>query len=200
MTNHHIVTTNPIINDEQAVRWAINHVLELNGYDTSNEHFARTADRWIAAIGEFNQNGSTTSGQILGVEFTDVYTGMVVVHDIEYSSLCPHHLFPYSGIAHVGYLPSGKIVGISKLARLVEFYTHRITTQEEATRMVVDSLMTELKPLGAICVMTGTHTCMTCRGAQAGLSKTTTADLAGVFKSNEHGARDEFYRIVGAVR
>lgn len=168
------------------------------GYDARNEHFAGTPDRWVRAILEFQKPHEALVKEILSVDFEEPYTGMVIIKDIGFTSLCPHHLLPYWGMAHVAYLPSGRVVGISKLARLVEHFTHQIVVQEAATRDIVAAIEEHLKPIGAIALLIGQHTCMSVRGIKATTAKTETADLSGVFKENAHGCRDEFYsRING---
>lgn len=108
----------------------------------------------------------------------------IVVRDIEFHSLCEHHLLPFTGRAHVAYLPDGKVVGLSKLARLVEGYARRPQVQERLTTQIADALMEELNPIGAACVIEATHTCMTIRGAQKPGSLMVTSALRGIFKEN----------------
>ena len=98
--------------------------------------------------------------------FHERYDEVVLLRDIEFHSLCEHHLLPFTGRAHVAYLPDGKVVGLSKLARLVEGYARRPQVQERLTTQIADALMEELNPIGAACVIEATHTCMTIRGAQ----------------------------------
>jgi GTP cyclohydrolase I len=186
------------VSDAPNFKLIIDEILRGLRYDPTDQHFARTAERWIAMLGEFQApqpDEDTTS--ILGTEFEDSYSGMVVVDHIKFSSLCAHHLAPFAGEAHVGYLPSGKVVGISKLARLVEHVTHRITIQETATREIAAALNAVLQPRGAAVVLSAYHTCMTVRGIRSDAARTVTSSLSGAFLENAHGCRDEFYRLMG---
>jgi len=107
-----------------------------------------------------------------------------MLRDIEFHSLCEHHLLPFTGKAHVAYLPKGKVVGLSKLARLVEGFARRPQVQERLTTQIADALMNELHPLGAACVIQATHTCMTIRGAKKPGSVMTTSALRGSFRTD----------------
>jgi GTP cyclohydrolase I len=116
--------------------------------------------------------------------FNERYDEIVLLRDIEFHSLCEHHLLPFTGRAHVAYLPDGKVVGLSKLARLVEGYARRPQVQERLTTQIADALMEELNPIGAACVIEATHTCMTIRGAKKPGSVMVTSALRGIFKEN----------------
>jgi GTP cyclohydrolase I len=116
--------------------------------------------------------------------FTERYDEVVLLRDIEFHSLCEHHLLPFTGRAHVAYLPGGKVVGLSKLARLVEGYARRPQVQERLTTQIADALMEELSPAGAACVIEATHTCMTIRGVKKPGSTMVTSALRGIFKDN----------------
>jgi GTP cyclohydrolase IA len=116
--------------------------------------------------------------------FTERYDEVVMLRDIQFHSLCEHHLLPFTGRAHVAYLPDGKVVGLSKLARLVEGYARRPQVQERLTTQIADALMDELSPIGSACVIEATHTCMTIRGAKKHGSVMVTSALRGIFKEN----------------
>jgi len=116
--------------------------------------------------------------------FRERYDEVVLLRDIEFHSLCEHHLLPFTGRAHVAYLPDGKVVGLSKLARLVEGYARRPQVQERLTTQIADALMEELNPMGAACVIEAVHTCMTIRGAKKHGSTMVTSALRGIFKEN----------------
>jgi GTP cyclohydrolase I len=116
--------------------------------------------------------------------FHEKYDEVVLLRDIEFHSLCEHHLLPFTGRAHVAYLPDGKVVGLSKLARLVEGYARRPQVQERLTMQIADALMEELAPIGAACVVEAVHTCMTIRGAKKHGSTMVTSALRGIFKEN----------------
>lgn len=171
----------------------IANIIAAAGYDWESEHFAGTPARWIRTIMEFKRHDEAELKEILSVDFEEAYSGMVLIRNIPFASLCPHHLLPYMGVAHVAYLPSGRVVGISKLARLVEYFTHQITVQEAATKGIVDAIHYYLKPAGAIAMLTASHSCMSARGIRAAGTDTRTVDLFGTFMENAHGCRDEFY-------
>lgn len=116
--------------------------------------------------------------------FHEKYDEVVLLRDIEFHSLCEHHLLPFTGRAHLAYLPDGKVVGLSKLARLVEGYARRPQVQERLTMQIADALMEELAPVGAVCVIEAVHTCMTIRGAKKPGSTMVTGALRGIFKEN----------------
>src|SRR6187549_3963992 len=112
------------------------------------------------------------------------YDELVLARDIPFHSLCEHHLLPFTGRAHVAYLPDGKVVGLSKLARLVEGFARRPQVQERLTTQIADALMEELQPIGAACIVEAVHTCMTIRGAKKTGSTMVTSALRGIFKEN----------------
>src|SRR5256885_15488791 len=116
--------------------------------------------------------------------FNERYDEVVLLRDIEFHSLCEHHLLPFVGKAHVAYLPDGKVVGLSKLARLVEGYARRPQVQERLTTQIADALMEELNPIGAAVVIEAVHTCMTIRGVKKHGSVMVTSELRGIFKEN----------------
>jgi GTP cyclohydrolase I len=116
--------------------------------------------------------------------FSERYDEVVLLRDIPFHSMCEHHLLPFTGRAHVAYLPGGKVVGLSKLARLVEGYARRPQVQERLTTEVADALMSELNPVGAACIIEAVHTCMTIRGVRKPGSTMVTSALRGIFKEN----------------
>jgi GTP cyclohydrolase I len=126
---------------------------------------------------------------------TEGYDELVLVREIPFQSVCEHHLLPFSGVAHVGYLPRGRIVGLSKLARTVDHYARRPQTQERLTMQVADLLEDQLSPRGVGVLLVAEHTCMTLRGARAPGSATTTSSLRGHLRENA-AARAEFLALV----
>lgn len=127
------------------------------------------------------------------------YNEMVLVKDIEFHSLCEHHLEAVSGVAHVAYIPDGKVLGLSKLARLVDAHAKRLQVQERMTKDITSDLMEYVKPLGAACVIEATHNCMQCRGVKKQNSTTITSSLRGVFKDQPE-TRSEFMMLVNAAK
>ena len=124
------------------------------------------------------------------------YDEMVLVRDIRFTSLCAHHLLPFSGIAHVGYLPGERIVGLSKLARVVNHFAHSLQVQERLTKQVADWLDDELQPRGVGVVLRAEHQCMTIRGVQAAGSTTVTSTMHGLLRTNP-ASREEFLSLCG---
>jgi len=129
-------------------------------------------------------------------ENTEGYDELVLVRDIEFASICEHHLLPFLGVAHVGYLPADRIVGLSKLPRLVEHFAKRAQTQERLTSQIAAGLEEHLQPRGVGVVIEAEHTCMSLRGARARGARTTTSRLRGLVRSNP-ASRAEFLALVG---
>jgi len=125
------------------------------------------------------------------------YDGMIVVKDIPVVSLCEHHLVPFVGWAHVGYFPDGKVLGLSKIARVVNAYARRLQIQERLTKQVADTLVDGLDPRGVIVVIEAEHMCITIRGAQAPGTRAITSAVRGLFNTNQEGEKDEFFRLIG---
>jgi len=119
------------------------------------------------------------------------------VKDIPFYSVCEHHMIPFHGKAHIGYLPHDTIVGLSKLPRLIEMYTRRMQNQERITKQVAEELQTRLQPRGVMVVMEAEHLCMSMRGIQKAGAQTVTSYLTGVFKENDKGIKTEFLRLIG---
>lgn len=125
------------------------------------------------------------------------YDGIVIVKDIPFTSVCEHHLVPFVGFAHVGYLAGEQLVGLSKIARVVHAYAKRLQIQERITQQVTEAIQQNLDPRGVIVVLEAEHMCMTIRGVQAPGTKTVTSSVRGVFNTNEEGEKDEFFRLIG---
>lgn len=165
---------------EQAVR----EILLACGEDPDREGLQQTPNRFARAYGELLAGLGVDPRVHLKTVFHERYDEVVMLRDIEFSSLCEHHLLPFTGIAHIAYLPDGKVVGLSKLARLVEGFARRPQIQERLTTQIADALMDELQPIGVACVVRATHTCMTIRGAKKHGSLMVTSALRGIFKDN----------------
>jgi len=125
------------------------------------------------------------------------YDGMVVVHEIAINSMCEHHWLPIHGTAHVGYLPEDSVLGLSKVARVVEAYARRFQLQERLTKQIADAIEEHLTPKGVMVVIEAEHLCLTVRGAQKPGTITTTSAIRGAFTDTATGARDEFMRLIG---
>jgi len=186
--------------DEQTTREIAGHIqaiLELLGEDTSREGLQKTPER-VAKAMQFLTQGYLQDGeaQIQGAVFTEPYSQMVLVKDIELFSLCEHHMLPFIGKAHVAYIPNGQITGLSKIARVVETYARRLQVQERLTEQIRDCIQESLHPLGVAVVIEAMHTCMSMRGVQKSNAVTTTSAFSGIFlRSNK--TRNEFLQLIG---
>lgn len=160
-----------------------------------------TPRRWVKALQE-----QLRQDDFEFTTFPSDSDDMIILENIPFSSLCAHHLLPFFGYAHIGYIPQGRIAGLSKLSRLVQFHSKGLWVQEELTQAIADDLEDRLtfansngapiEPKGVIIVMEAEHTCMSCRGTKAVGAKTKTSSLAGVFKDNTNLARSEFLRLI----
>ena len=170
--------------DVPRIERAVREILLAVGEDPDREGLQRTPNRVARAYGELMAGLRTDPRAHLKTVFTERYDEVVLLRDIEFHSLCEHHLLPFTGRAHVAYLPDGKVVGLSKLARLVEGFARRPQVQERLTTQIADALWEELQPVGAACVVEAVHTCMTIRGAKKHGSTMVTSALRGIFKEN----------------
>jgi GTP cyclohydrolase I len=170
--------------DSPRIERAVREILLAIGEDPDREGLVKTPGRVARAYGELMAGLRQDPRRHLKTVFHERYDEVVLLRDIEFHSLCEHHLLPFMGRAHVAYLPDGKVVGLSKLARLVEGYARRPQVQERLTTQIADALMAELQPIGAACVIEAVHTCMTIRGAKKHGSTMVTSALRGIFKEN----------------
>jgi GTP cyclohydrolase I len=180
---------------EQAVR----EILIAIGEDPDREGLARTPARVAAAYAELFAGLREDPRRHLRVTFDEGHQEMVVLRDIPFASMCEHHLLPFTGFAHVGYIPKGRVVGLSKLARLVEGYARRPQVQERMTSEIADAIMEELAPQGCGVVIEATHTCMTIRGIQKPGATMITSAMRGGFKRRPE-TRAEFLEIIRSGR
>lgn len=161
------------------------------------EGLARTPQRVIEAWDEVFAGYSETAADVLDATFNgEGYNGIVLLKDIEFHSTCEHHLQPFSGRAHVAYIPVDRIVGISKLARLVDRHARRLQNQERITTGIVEDLVAHLAPLGAAAVLEARHGCMRCRGVMKQHAVMTTSAMRGVFFDKSE-ARSELLQLIG---
>jgi GTP cyclohydrolase I len=170
--------------DVKRIERAVREILLSVGENPDREGLLKTPNRVARAYAELMVGLKEDPREHLKTVFHERYDEVVLLRDIEFHSLCEHHLLPFTGRAHVAYLPDGKVVGLSKLARLVEGYARRPQVQERLTTQIADALMEELNPIGAACVIEATHTCMTIRGARKPGSTMVTSALRGIFKEN----------------
>src|ERR1700761_4837971 len=170
--------------DIPRIERAVREILLAVGEDPDREGLLKTPNRVARAYAELMAGLQDDPRRALKTVFHERYDEVVLLRDIEFQSICEHHLLPFTGRAHVAYLPGGKVVGLSKLARLVEGYARRPQVQERLTTQIADALMEELQPIGAACVIEAEHTCMTMRGAKKHGSVMVTSALRGIFKDN----------------
>lgn len=174
---------------EGAVRVLLRHV----GQDPGRPGLIDTPRRVAKALREMTEGYNQDPGEILSTVFEAEYDQMVVLADIPFSSLCEHHLLPFIGTASVGYLPDDSVVGLSKLARLVNCFAHRLQLQEQMTTQIAEALMSHLAPKGAGCIVRARHQCMACRGVRIAGATMVTSALLGEMR--EDGPRAEFLRL-----
>jgi GTP cyclohydrolase I len=184
--------------DIPRIEKAVREILIAVGEDPDREGLLKTPNRVARAYGELMAGMRTDPRVHLKTVFNERYDEVVLLRDIQFHSLCEHHLLPFTGRAHVAYLPDGKVVGLSKLARLVEGFARRPQVQERLTTEIADALMEELSPQGAACVIEATHTCMTIRGANKPGSTMVTSALRGVFKDNPSSRAEVLSLIHGS--
>jgi GTP cyclohydrolase I len=185
--------------DTARIERAVREILLAVGEDPDREGLVKTPNRVARAYGELLAGLQDNPRRHLKTVFSERYDEVVLLRDIEFHSLCEHHLLPFTGRAHVAYLPAGKVVGLSKLARLVEGYARRPQVQERLTTQIADALMEELNPVGAVCVIEASHSCMTIRGAAKAGSTMVTSALRGIFKENA-ASRSEILALIAGSR
>jgi GTP cyclohydrolase I len=173
--------------DQPRAEAAVRELLAAMGEDPGREGLRETPARVARAYAELTQGLRQTAEEVLTTTFDIGHEEMVLVRDIELWSMCEHHLVPFTGVAHVGYIPAvtGKITGLSKLARLVDVYAKRPQVQERLTTQVADSLMEILEARGVIVVIEAEHLCMTMRGVKKAGARTITSAVRGSFLKNQ---------------
>lgn len=171
-------------------------ILTFVGEDPDREGLRRTPHRVTEAM-KFLTQGYTQDIQTLlnGAIFQEDYQDMVVVKDIEFYSVCEHHILPFFGKAHVGYIPNGRIVGLSKIPRLVDMFSRRLQVQERLTTEIAEAIQEALKPRGVAVVLEGLHMCMMMRGVQKQDSRTVTSHVMGAFR-DDRATRQEFMALI----
>jgi len=170
-------------------------LLEI-GEDPEREGLIRTPHRVAKAYEFLTQGYNQDIEKILNnAIFTQEYDEMVIVKDIDFFSMCEHHMLPFYGKIHVAYIPNGKVVGLSKIPRIVDVFARRLQIQERMTRQVADTVQKYLNPIGVAVVAEAMHMCMMMRGVEKQNSSTTTSAMLGAFQ-NEPSARIEFLRLI----
>ena len=174
----------------------IRHILKALGEDPNREGLLKTPHRVAEALAFLTQGYRLDPGKVINdALFTEDYEEMIVQKDIDFFSLCEHHLLPFFGKAHVAYIPHHKIVGISKLARLVDVYARRLQVQERLTNQIANIIMEKLDPLGVAVVIEAEHLCMRMRGVEKQNSMIITSTLLGAFRTRQE-TRSEFMTLI----
>jgi GTP cyclohydrolase I len=182
--------------DEDPIGPLVQALLKEIGEDPSRDGLDETPGRVAKALRFFTQGYQQNPRQILGEALFDVsYDEMVLVKDIEFYSLCEHHMLPFLGRAHVAYIPNGKVLGLSKIPRLVEMFARRLQVQERLTVEVAETIDKELSPRGVAVVIEAIHLCMMMRGVEQQNSFAITSSLKGVFQSDSK-TRSEFMELI----
>ena len=171
-------------------------ILEILGEDPTREGLLLTPER-VAKSMQFMTQGYNTNPQdiLRKALFKEDYSQMVIVKDIEFYSMCEHHMLPFFGKVHVAYIPNGSITGLSKIARVVDAYAQRLQVQERLTQQIKKAIQDTLNPLGVAVVIEAQHACMMMRGVQKQSSVTTTSDFSGAFERS--ATRAEFISLIG---
>lgn len=174
----------------------VSRLLDELGEDTARDGLVDTPVRVAESLRFLTEGYSMDPAAIVGdAVFDQAYDDMVVVKDINFFSLCEHHLLPFFGRAHVAYLPQGKVVGLSKLPRIVDAFAHRLQLQERLTRQVADAIHDVLRPAGVGVIVTARHLCMEMRGVEKQDSETVTSCMLGTFREDAR-TRAEFMELV----
>jgi GTP cyclohydrolase I len=168
--------------DADKIEKAVKDILVAVGEDTEREGLKRTPERVARMYAELLGGMYEDPDKHLRGVFTENYDEIVLLRDIPFYSICEHHLMPFIGSAHVAYLPCGMVLGVSKLARIVDCFARRLQTQERLTYQIADYIMNSLKPQGAAVVLEASHSCMTIRGIRKPGSSMVTSALRGIFK------------------
>ena len=192
MNDNFNIDTLPITEE---IKGHFSEVINLLGEDTNREGLVKTPERASKAMKFLTEGYEMDPKQILqSAMFKEDYNEMVIVKDIELYSLCEHHMLPFFGKAHIAYIPSGHIVGLSKIPRVVDVFARRLQVQERLTEQIMNCINDTLKPKGVAIVIEAAHMCMMMRGVQKQNSMTTTSGFLGAFEAME--TRNEFLKLI----
>jgi len=183
------------LQDETAPTENVRRILEFIGDDPKREGLLETPDRVVKSWGRLYGGYHKKVEDVLKVFKDDSSDEMVILKNIEFYSTCEHHMQPFFGVAHIAYIPNGKVIGISKLARILEIFARRLQIQERLTSQISEALMEHLEPLGAACMIEAKHFCMVARGVEKQSSVMVTSSLLGDFKTDP-ATRQEFLSLI----
>jgi len=182
--------------NEHAIAAHVREIIRLIGEDTEREGLRKTPERYQKALRFLTSGYHQNVDHVLnGAAFSVTYDEMVVVKDIEFFSLCEHHLLPFFGKAHVAYLPSKKVIGLSKIARLVNMFARRLQIQERMTSQIADAIKEKIAPQGVGVIIEARHLCMQMRGVEKQHGQAVTSAMLGAFRENKQ-TRDEFLALI----
>ena len=196
-------TVNTKAEKHYAISSAVLQIIRAIGEDSKREGLQRTPIRVADTWETFTKGYGQDPEHFLKVQFEEKTKGMVIIKNIEFYSLCEHHLLPFYGEAFVGYIPDGKVVGASKIPRVVDIFASRLQNQERMTKQIADSIVKCLEPKGVMVVTDGIHLCMRMRGVEKQNSIMTTSEVSGVFdgeKTKAINTRNEFLQLIGNSR
>lgn len=183
------------MNKIEQLKYHYTQILHLLGEDAEREGLLKTPERVAKAMQTLTRGYEMDPVQVLcSAKFEEPYNQMVLVKDIPFYSLCEHHMLPFYGHAHVAYIPNGYITGLSKIARVVDIFSHRLQVQERLTMQIRDAIEEALHPLGVMVVLEAQHMCMQMRGIEKEGSVTTTSQFSGAF--NQAKTREEFLQLI----
>ncbi|WP_300725712.1 GTP cyclohydrolase I FolE [uncultured Bacteroides sp.] len=193
-----MIDTNLLNFPEDKVRELMGHykeILRILGEDTGREGLLKTPERVAKAMLTLTRGYQVDPREVLmSAKFKEDYRQMVIVKDIDVFSLCEHHMLPFYGKAHVAYIPNGYITGLSKIARVVDIFSHRLQVQERLTTQIKECIQETLEPLGVMVVIEAKHMCMQMRGVEKQNAITTTSDFTGAFSQAK--IREEFMNLI----
>lgn len=179
----------------QEIQKHYSEIIRLLGEDVNREGLIKTPERVAKAMATLTRGYDINPEAIINsAKFKEDYNQMVIVKDIQFYSLCEHHMLPFYGKAHVAYIPNGYITGLSKIARVVDVFSHRLQVQERMTTQIKECIQNALNPLGVMVVIEAKHMCMQMRGVEKQNSITTTSDISGAF--NQSKTREEFLALI----
>jgi GTP cyclohydrolase I len=188
-----------LLMDLPRIEAAVREILLAIGEDPERPGLVDTPARVARMYAEVFSGLEVEPASVLTVTFPEDHREMVILRDIPFASFCEHHLLPFTGMAHVGYIPNGQVIGLSKLARLVETFARRPQVQERMTSEIANSLMAALRPDGVAVLIEASHTCMTIRGIQKPGAQMVTSAVRGGFRTRP-ATRAEFFALVGHPR
>ena len=192
--------TSPLNEGHQAIKAAVREILIHVGEDPDRQGLRRTPERIARMYDELLAGYHLDATALINDALFDVdYTEMVIVKDIDFYSLCEHHLLPFFGRAHVAYIPKGKVLGLSKLPRIVEMFARRLQVQERMTQQIADFIDDALHPLGVAVVVEGAHMCSMMRGVKKANATMVTSAISGAFEKDPK-TRAEFMELIGRRR